>query len=350
MKEFEFIEPEKPQGGASSSAKKGDAKIKDMLWTQPEIFEIYESVRKIYRPLNTKIVEETLKEYVNEKDERIVEVGSGIGEMSGIVPESIEKRMVHTERNPEFAAIQKEGGSEREVAAADVERLPFKDNSADVVTGYAMFDTLFNSEKSAEEIKRILKKDGKFIHFLDLGHNEDILIEDYKNQGKVIFPVPFTLDFGEQEDYMSHCYASKKEIKEALSKMDKKDPFYQVINEYIEDPGRLYFIWNMVDPSMLKKMVMRLNKEGVFIPPFDPTLYFRDKMDKIFEDLDFKVLENRIASKKERVKRDERFASEPEYYNDFKNRVGRIYKREKDLPTDEVDVEALVHVFVAQKK
>jgi len=48
--------------------------------------------------------------------------------------------------------------------------------------------------------------------------------------------------------------------------MDKEDPFYQIINEYIEDPGKLYFIWNMVDPSMLKQVVIRLNKEGVLLP------------------------------------------------------------------------------------
>jgi len=132
--------------------------------------------------------------------------------MASLVSKDIGERMVHTERNPEFARIQKERDRERVVADAEVERLPFKDESADVVAGYAMFDTLFNSEEAAEEIKRILKKDGKFIHFLDLGHNEDILIEDYKNKGRSFFRYRLRLIWGSRR-LQVHCYASKRRSK-----------------------------------------------------------------------------------------------------------------------------------------
>lgn len=323
-------------------------KIKDDLWTQPEIFDAYEEGRKIFRPLNKEIVGETLAKYVS-KDNKIIEVGSGIGEMANLVPKDIEERMVHTERNPEYAKMQKEGEEEREVADAEVERLPFKDESADVVAGYAMFDTLFNSEEAAEEIKRILKKDGKFIHFLDLEHNADVLIEDYKKRGEIVFPSPMMMDFGDHKDYTSYCHAPKKEIEEVLKKIGENDPFYKVIKDYIEDPGEFYHVWSMADETVMRGMVLRINEEGVLFPPFDPTLYFQTKIEKIFKSLDFKVLENRLASKKERVKRDARFASESEYYNNFKNRVGRIYKMEKNIPEGEVDIEAMMHVFVAQK-
>lgn len=321
-------------------------KIKDTLWTQPEIFEIYEEARKIYRPLNKKIVEETLNEYVNEKDEHIVEVGSGVGEMSKMVPEDIEKRMIHTERNPDFSKIHKERGGEVEVADADVEKLPFKDESADVVAGYAMFDTLFNSEKSAEEIKRILKKDGKFIHFLDLEHNADVLIEDHKKQGEIVFPIIERAI----HDYESYCFFSKKEIEGALEKMGEKDPFYKIIKDYIEEPEEYYHIWNMVRPSFFRNIIRKINEEGVSFKSFDPNLYLQKKMGVMFEGLDFEILKNEIAVKKERVKRDERFSSEPEYYNSFMNRIGRVAKMERDVPKGEVDIEAFMHVFVAQKK
>ena len=350
MNELKLISMEDSMDKKVSSKNEEDVKIKDMQWKDPEIFNIYESARKIFRPLNKKIVEEIFEEYINRNDKKIIEVGSGIGEMASIVPEDIEKRMIHSERNPVYSKIQKENRKEREVIDADIEKLPFKNDSADIMAGYAMFDTLFNTEKSAEEIKRVLKENGKFVHFLDLGHNPDTLITDYKNQGKIVFPaIDMSFPGMADDNYKNFCCASEKEIEEVLEKIGEKDPYYEIIKNYIEDPLENYHCLSVCSPDILEEMMLRINKEGVLFPTFDSSLYFQKKMEKVFKDLDFKILKNEIVSKKERVERDERFDSEPEYYNNFRNRIGKFSKMERDVPNDKVDIEAFVHVFVAQK-
>lgn len=327
------------------------------LWKNEDIFVYYEQGRKIFRPLNRQIAQDTFRQYVTEKDTIIVEIGAGIGEMSKLLPHELKSKLVHTEKTEEFARISQKNNPDSQIVNADAYILPFADESVDIVTGFSMYDTLHEAEKATEEIKRVLKKGGKFIHFLDLEHNDDALFNDFKKEGKVVFPSPMRdmpvvnpdQDMGED----SFCSAPRKEIEDALDKVNDKE-LKALIERYLKNPWEEYVkMRDITGFEKLNKVIFALNKLKVLFPAINPTGHFQQKMQRVFSEAGFDILQNNTPSKQEFVSReDERVNDMPQEYNYVRNKIGRILKspQRKFVPEGMVKIESIMHVIVAQKQ
>jgi ubiquinone/menaquinone biosynthesis C-methylase UbiE len=327
------------------------------LWENENIFTYYEQGRKFTRPLNKQIVQETLSKYITTQDGSIIEVGAGTGEMSILFPEELKNRVIQLEKSRLFTEINRVHNPDAPLVNSDIYNLPFHDKSADVVTGFSMFDTLHEAEKAAAEIKRVLKKGGEFIHFLDLEHNDDTLFNDFAKEGKIIFSGLFNntavVNPDQDPGEYSYCYASRSEIENVIEKV-KDTESRTAMERYLQNPFQEYM--KMRDISgfdKINKAILDLNRLGVVFPAFNPTEYFQTKMQKVFSASGFNILQNGTQSKHEFINRDDdRIKDISEKSNYIRNKVGRliISSRGKNIPADMVKLESVLHVFVAQKE
>lgn len=115
-------------------------------------------MEKIYRSHKSKLFSEI------KNNKKVLEIGSGVGVNLSYYPKNI--KWTGIEPNPilrkEIVRNAKEIGFKAEVINAKAEKLPFKDNSFDYVVSTLVLCSVDVNEV-LKEIKRVLKKRGKFI-------------------------------------------------------------------------------------------------------------------------------------------------------------------------------------------
>jgi ubiquinone/menaquinone biosynthesis C-methylase UbiE len=133
----------------------------------------------IYDPLDRLIEKRGLtdlrKEVTGKARGRVVEVGAGTGQNFRHYPSSVVE-LIATEPDPHMLRRAREKAAEAAVTIrleqAPAERLPVEDRSVDTVVSTYVFCTVPDPRSALNEIKRILKPDGRFL-FLEHVRAED---------------------------------------------------------------------------------------------------------------------------------------------------------------------------------
>lgn len=107
-------------------------------------------------------------------DEKILEIGSGIGFLYRHFPEH-KGVFIQTDYVASFLKEARKRSPEGTYAAGSVYKLPFKDESFDVVLGLNAYDNFPALEEAIKETARVLKPGGLFLHMMDLLPNSEVL-------------------------------------------------------------------------------------------------------------------------------------------------------------------------------
>jgi hypothetical protein len=123
--------------------------------------------RQPFEALSRRLIGETLAQHLP-KEGTVVEIGMGDGQLWERLPKDVLPRVVHTE--PQAASSRSFRKAHPDVRAlqAPAERLPFDAGSVDAVVGLCVMDVVPDATAVAQELRRVLKPGGRFIHWLDM--------------------------------------------------------------------------------------------------------------------------------------------------------------------------------------
>jgi ubiquinone/menaquinone biosynthesis C-methylase UbiE len=244
-------------------------------WTHEDTINAYNPYREMFREASAQVVRDIFKEYVNPSD-RILEIGSGLGELVNLVPE-YKRQIQQTEQSPKIAEGNRRLNSASNVIVANVYALPFKDGKFDVVTGYSVFDTLANLEDALRECSRVLNPDGRFIHFLDLQACANTIFFRYKDSGYIGFPAIDDVGYS-----IGLRPVPKNEVRKLIDMVDPRKR--QLYIFYINQPEVVYelLVNNPQNRDILIDMAQEVQR------------YFPDAQVVEFNDFFFKNLESAL--------------------------------------------------------
>jgi SAM-dependent methyltransferase len=117
-----------------------------------------------------------------------IEVGSGLGQLRSLLPPEVLDFVTHTELSKSLARGFAQRYPQARVLAADVTRLPFETEGVDAVLGLCAFDSFPAPAKAAQEIGRVLRAGGRFIHFLDAATNIEPILVGLVGNGQLPLP------------------------------------------------------------------------------------------------------------------------------------------------------------------
>lgn len=208
-----------------------------LQWTL-ESFKYYDDKRELFKEAHADLVRRTLQRYVV-SGHRILEVGSGMGELVRLVPEY--GNMIHqTDASDIIVAEHKKMNPNSNIVVSNVYDLKIPDKSFDVVVGYSMLDCLPDLEEALREIRRVLVSGGSLIHFLDLQASPNTIFAKYRGSEFVCYPY-------ENERGVSSGIRliPKDRIDELIDRVKRSvdgDRWYDFLHErYVQDPERNYF-------------------------------------------------------------------------------------------------------------
>ncbi|MCX5711457.1 MAG: methyltransferase domain-containing protein [Candidatus Omnitrophica bacterium] len=111
----------------------------------------------------------------------ILEEGSGTGFFASILPDGLSEKWTQLEWNEGYVETARSSGMQRIYMGSSYE-LPFEDDKFDLVIGFCWFDTLRDYSRAIGEIKRVLKRGGKFIHVMYCNPALEDLAYQYQKQ------------------------------------------------------------------------------------------------------------------------------------------------------------------------
>ncbi len=163
--------------------------MRDVLtrkWDQPWKLENLMHQRRLFRDASADLIRTVFREYVG-ANQRLLEIGSGLGELVTLVPE-YEHRIQQTDQGENIVVAHKREYPQSNICVADVYQLPFPDASFEIVVGNASFDTFGDLEAALHEVHKVLKPKGKIIHFLDLTPDPCATVVALQQTGYAPFP------------------------------------------------------------------------------------------------------------------------------------------------------------------
>lgn len=315
-------------------------------WADPEIFSIYESGRLLVRDAAKEVVKDVFEKYVP-SDGIVVELGSGVGELSTLLPQEYGDNLIGVEKTERFTRVQKKNDSESKTVVADIYALPIKDESVDAVVSFSVFDTLSNLEKAIAEAKRVLKSGGRFVHLLDLQPNMHVLMRELPPD---MIPFPNLV-----RDVVNGFQLVKKEDYEKVKgQIDPRK--VQLLDLYVKDPMfMLAYLEQNGKQDISVDIARTIMSLGGIKKTTTPTLKesFGEKMIKVLQKNGFEVVMAGDKSAEIIVPKNEVHLKFPGY-NYFENNVGSIYKRhhqdlDQALPSGQVMEKSTLHTIVAIK-
>jgi len=331
---------------------------KEKDWSDPGIFGMYEKFRGIYRELNRNIVGDIVGRHII-PGTRILEVGSGAGELSDLLPAEYKTGLIQTERTELYAHMNRDRRGA--TAVADVYALPFPDAAVDSAMGFAMLDVLADPKRAADEIRRVLRPDGKFVHFLDLGPNLDVMFADIIAQGRVPFMRRRYNLHSEShqekkiEDWTYYSSCSTADLAETQLMLEllqrRNSPYADLAKTYTENPYKTYMDFAGIgEEELILDMSSELNRSGLVLRMFDPVSYFTDKMRKVFTDAGFVVESDGLERAEMDLPRLDGRVNGFMKSNIVVNRMGEMLSAEiEGIPEGMVRLREEVHALVVRK-
>lgn len=117
-----------------------------------------------------------------------LEVGCGLGQLRGLLPNEVLPRVIHTDLSEHLVRGLLEKYPDARARAASVNHLPFETASVDTVLGLCAFDSFPDHARASHEIGRVLRPGGRFVHFLDAATNIEPLLIQLVKGGRVALP------------------------------------------------------------------------------------------------------------------------------------------------------------------
>ncbi|MCK4730696.1 MAG: class I SAM-dependent methyltransferase [Candidatus Aenigmarchaeota archaeon] len=156
---------------------------KDSTW-DPEDIELLDDFEES-RNLALRATKQLFLDFYNKNfqgDEKVLEIGSGTGFLKRNWSENFHGEWIQMDSQPAFLkeAKKKSNGTYIQGSAY---RIPFPDESLDVVCGYGSYDVFMDLENATKEASRVLKKDGLFFHMLDLDPCSSPIANDLEKKG-----------------------------------------------------------------------------------------------------------------------------------------------------------------------
>ena len=159
---------------------------------ETKALRLLEEKRGAVEPLLKDIVRAVLSPSDPSSMRNWVEVGSGLGYLRSLLPSELLGRVTHTERSPALVRGLQKKFPDAHALVADVTSLPFETESLDAVLGLCAFDSFSSPREASQEIGRVLRHGGRFIHFLDASTNIEPILQALVLQGRL--PLPHFLE------------------------------------------------------------------------------------------------------------------------------------------------------------
>jgi SAM-dependent methyltransferase len=118
----------------------------------------------------------------------VVEIGAGDGQLKNWLPDNLSRYLIQTEPSPSSYEQLVQRCPENQCIIADVYDLPFPDGSVDAVLALGSYDALDQQQQARNEITRVLKPGGLFIHFLDMATQLESLFQQMHGSGELPLP------------------------------------------------------------------------------------------------------------------------------------------------------------------
>lgn len=159
-----------------------DDKIQGSTWSEEHLGTLYkyEQNRSLILRATRKIFSSFDKENF-QGNERILEVGSGMGFLRRNWPNNYRGEWVQLDSQPVYLEEAKRRFPKGTYICGSVYQLPFPDESFDVVCGFNSYDNFFDLETAIQETARVIKPSGLLLHMLDLIPNREPLYKYLEN-------------------------------------------------------------------------------------------------------------------------------------------------------------------------
>ena len=152
--------------------------------TPQKIKEMFDKIAKVYDFNNSLMslgqhvrIKKKAVKYLNAKNSKILDLCTGTGDIAGFMDKSCE--VIGLDFSKNMLDIAKKKYHWVNFVEGDCTNLPFEDNSFDVITISFGLRNIENYDKALDEIYRVLKPNGLFMH-LDFGKKNllgDILFD-----------------------------------------------------------------------------------------------------------------------------------------------------------------------------
>lgn len=145
------------------------------LWSTEDMdtLQTFEENRALFAKATRQLFRGLYDKYF-QGDERVLEIGSGIGFLKRHFPSH---RGIWLQLDAESAFLREAQRRNPQGAymTASAYELPFSAKSVDVVIGFNAYDNFFDLEPAMKEAARVLKQGGLFLHMMDLKPNGEVL-------------------------------------------------------------------------------------------------------------------------------------------------------------------------------
>ncbi len=323
-------------------------------WTEQDTLNSYNPFRELFREASAEVVRQTFAKYVPPKG-RILEVGSGLGELVRLAPE-YKTQIQQTEQSPKIVEGNKVIDPESNVRIANVYELPFEDGSFDIVTGFSSFDTFADLGKALREVRRVLRPDGNLIHFLDLQGSANTLFHEFSTQEVIPFPL-YEID---AKDNRIHGRGVQLVDKGDIDKLrgffvSKHSEIIRWFDGYVKDPEFMFCTaYNHPEYQQVLRIASDWLKEsGIDTQKVGFNEYFIKNIERNLVSGGYEIIESGNNQGVVVVKRNGRHSHSPQT-NLFHNEVGYDFSRydsalARELKPNEVKVVSELYTTVARK-
>ena len=313
-------------------------------------FQAYEKTRETTRPVTEQIVRQILKSTF-EKSEWVLEIGSGLGELVGLLSERDRIRTMQSDILPELVA---KIPFKTPKLIASTHSLPFRNNSVPAIASYSVLNAIVNIEEAINEIGRVLKPAGFFTSFLDLQTIPEFVMTRFPDD--ILIPatmlVPKTNITVTDRLYMQvNSNALKRKLH--LHKEELEPDIFKFLNDYMANPIPEWHAYQansdeaarLAHSQRIAQAVSYLGIEAVFI---DALEYFTTHLEKYVRTHGFNIKQSEMISGSGVIDRTKMKKTDKQ--NSYHTAMGAHWKTtDQNLQPDKIRLESTIFVFVAQK-
>ncbi len=213
--------------------------FKDSTWDLEdiELLDEFEKGRNLVLRATKQIFRDFYKQNF-QGNEKVLEVGSGTGFLKRNWPENFHGEWIQLDSQPAFLKEAKKRSNGTYIQGSAY-RIPFPDESLDVVCGYGSYDVLMDLEKATKEASRVLKEDGLFFHLLDLSPCSEPIMKDLNDR-----QVPSKIDGWENsKGYIqskSISFVPEEKVKDFNKITAKLNNDYSDLRDFGEEHNKLW--------------------------------------------------------------------------------------------------------------
>lgn len=315
-----------------------------LQWNDPPKLLRLEQLRYLFENALKKIIANVFDQYVPARSQ-IYEVGAGQGYLKDLIPNQYYSEYISSDYNLENLI---EGQKRRvlTIERASATSLPLSSNSKDCVVDMDAYDTLTDLQAGINEVYRVLRPRGLYIHFQVNYPNQDLPSHEYPDY--IFFPPRR----GDSMGNSTMIGIKKQDLSDQLKHIQKKET-RKTIKKFMLQPKKA-LAQTLVRPDL--KQYTQVINDALDLFAIDklavPSLpdYLKTQLEKSALQSGFAILESDFRSTSVRVsvrKDDIRVGR----YNVFSIETGivRMYNNIDMKPHSHIIEKATILVFVAQK-